>query len=147
MSNTEAVEAIARRASRTLGTPEAIAQLHRDLADQASMTWTLTGARYDLSTYNSMDDWPYCWRHDIDVGGITTDELASYREGALRRLPLAADMLSHAAHAMVLEPDNTEVSVGHLMEALDRVIDTIGTLKLVGEEIDSRAVEAPADGE
>lgn len=147
MSKTEAAEAIAARASRTLSTPEAIARLHRDLADQASMAWMHTGSGFDLCVYNSKYDQPYSWSHDIDVGGISTEELAGHREGALKRLPLAAEMLSHAAQAMGLEPDNTEVSLGHLMEALDRVVDTIGTFQVVDEELYSRATGGPADGE
>ncbi len=130
------VAAAAARA-RELTTSNAIASVQRALADQSSIAFLKAGTGYDLSVYDSQCAEPCSWKDEVDVDGLSDGELVEYRDGALQRLPLVADQLNHAVLAMIVEP-TTEVGVGHLMEALDRVVDTVGTLRLVGDELDRR---------
>jgi len=128
---------VVARHARAVDTSEAIAMVQRALADQDSSAALFAGDGYVLTDYDPRSTEPFTCHDGVVVEDITDDELARYWAGSLKRLPLVADQLDHAVTAMLLDP-TVDVGVGHLMEALDRIVDTIGTLKVVGDEVDRR---------
>jgi len=131
---------VVARHARAFDTNEAIAMVQRALADQDNSAALFAGDGYVLTDYDPRSTEPFTCHDGVVVEDITDDELARYWAGSLKRLPLVADQLDHAVTAMLLDPTR-EVGIGHLIEARDGLADTVGTLKVVGDEVDRRGIK------